>query len=205
MDGELESSPWPHIFQAIDGADRILRIATYLPYSFFLLSLYHVLVGSWLELFLITTFVAFEKDGALPALLYRPRNIAYAALVLIASATAISFLATYPSAKWKINWKGPATPYLIPCRTTHARQFPKKHSFAYSYLVVGIPVGLKGNVNGMLSVDDKSHGSWNFVHDLCRRGWYTVNASDYMHRGHGDDGLRGKLDSYLRSQVRLKI
>ncbi|KAL8910450.1 MAG: hypothetical protein Q9171_004244 [Xanthocarpia ochracea] len=32
-------------------------------------------------------------------------------------------------------------PLLFPSKTSHTRLFPKKHSFTYSYLLVGIPVG----------------------------------------------------------------
>jgi DUF1365 family protein len=90
------------------------------------------------------------------------------------------------------SWSGPAKPYFIPCRTTHARFFPKKHSFSYSYLLVGVPVGCRANVNGMLSMDFGNG----------RSAWYDVDQVDYLTRGSGHLGLRGKLDNNLVSQVR---
>ncbi|CCU77144.1 unnamed protein product [Blumeria hordei] len=86
-------------------------------------------------------------------------------------------------------------PLFFPCRTTHRRMFPVKHSFAYSYLLAGIPVGLKGSVGGLLSVDEAPQSSW-----WSRRSWYVVSGDDYLARGHHPDGLRGKLRDYLESQ-----
>ena len=86
-------------------------------------------------------------------------------------------------------------PLLIPCQTTHTRFFPKKHSFAYSYLQAGVPIGWKGYSNPMLSEkSDASHGSW-----------YTVDAADYLDRGNGWLGLDGKLRRYLESEVCIHL
>ncbi|KAI0853086.1 hypothetical protein F5Y00DRAFT_250841 [Daldinia vernicosa] len=90
-----------------------------------------------------------------------------------------------------VPWNGPGRPLLFPCRTTHARLFPKKHTFSYSYLLVGIPVGWTGVAGGMVSNDEYSTGVG---------GWYKIDASDYLDRGNGHLGLRGKLDAYLKSQ-----
>ncbi|TLS29017.1 hypothetical protein PpBr36_01634 [Pyricularia pennisetigena] len=83
----------------------------------------------------------------------------------------------------------PGKPLLVPSRTTHSRLFPEKHSFSYSYLLVGIPVGWTGTAGSLVSADTPS-----------RRGWYDVDAADYLARGRGYLGLRGKLDEYLQSQ-----
>ncbi|KAI1142481.1 hypothetical protein F5Y05DRAFT_402294 [Hypoxylon sp. FL0543] len=88
-------------------------------------------------------------------------------------------------------WDGPGRPLLFPCRTTHARLFPKKHSFVYSYLLVGIPVGWTGAAGGMISNDE---------HGTRASGWYKIDAADYLERGGGHLGLRGKLSAYLESQ-----
>ncbi|KAI1657181.1 hypothetical protein F4813DRAFT_380981 [Daldinia decipiens] len=90
-----------------------------------------------------------------------------------------------------VPWNGPGQPLLFPCQTTHTRLFPKKHTFSYSYLLVGIPVGWTGVAGGMISSDEYSTGVG---------GWYKVDASDYLDRGNGHLGLRGKLDAYLESQ-----
>ena len=72
--------------------------------------------------------------------------------------------------------------------------FPEKHSFKYSYLMVGIPVGWEGNSAGMISSANKDRRS--FV-----PGLYHVDPADYLERGYRELGLRGKLERYLRSQV----
>jgi len=102
------------------------------------------------------------------------------------------------------KWDGPGKVLLFPSRTTHSRMFPKKHSFSYSYLVAGIPVGWEGNAGGMVSVEGKSDSgllSWFSLKSRQRKGWYDISAADYLERGKAELGLRGKLDEYLRSQV----
>ncbi|KAI1389413.1 uncharacterized protein F4822DRAFT_427764 [Hypoxylon trugodes] len=118
-------------------------------------------------------------------------------IVIPALVVAISTL-VYFSYKWRrsgaINspvWKGPGRPLLFPCQTTHTRFFPEKHSFSYSYLLVGIPVGWTGAAGGMISNDERG---------TSIEGWYKVDAADYLERGNGHLGLRGKLDAYLESQ-----
>lgn len=83
---------------------------------------------------------------------------------------------------------------LLPARTTHQRLFPRKHGFGYSYLYVGVPVGLSGKVGPALSVDSVQGGGG--------KGWFEVRGADYLHRGPG--GLEAKLDRFLRSQGREK-
>ena len=95
-------------------------------------------------------------------------------------------------------------PLLFPCETTHSRFFPEKHSFAYSYLLVGIPVGWSGSSGGMISADAKYKTSW-MPWFTCKppagQAFYNINAEHYLARGDGSLGLRGKLDRYLESQV----
>ena len=106
------------------------------------------------------------------------------------------------------QWSGPGKVLLFPSRTSHARQFPQKHAFAYSYLTVGIPVGFEGNAGGMVSVkaaDTSASRSWwwwwwwSFLASPSS-GWFTVDAGDHLARGNSRLGLRGKLDAYLQSQ-----
>ena len=93
---------------------------------------------------------------------------------------------------------GPLKPLLFPCRTSHTRMFPKKHSFSYSYLFVGIPIGWRGSVGDVLSADLES---------LPWRGrkpktaWFSVESADHLSRGDNVNGLQGKLDAYLESEV----
>jgi hypothetical protein len=83
---------------------------------------------------------------------------------------------------------------IFPCRTTHARVFPKKHSFVYSYLLYGIPIFPKvispdGTHYGVL--DDSKEGKW----------WLQVRAEDYLERGYGELGFYEKLKMTLKAQV----
>ena len=79
-------------------------------------------------------------------------------------------------------------PLLIPSRTQHSRLFPQKHSFSYSYLLVGIPVGLRGRVGNALSIDTQD------------KSWFHVSSGDYLARGHAYPGLAEKLKHYLHTQ-----
>lgn len=102
------------------------------------------------------------------------------------------------------SWQGPGQPYLIPCKTTHRRLLPKKHSFSYSYLTVGIPVDFRGSVNGMIGVDEDPvpsfRGLFPFVKVLLR-SWYYIQASDHLQRDHSGRGLRERLNLFLLSEV----
>ncbi|KAK5133737.1 hypothetical protein LTR08_007387 [Meristemomyces frigidus] len=79
-------------------------------------------------------------------------------------------------------------PLLLASKTTHSRFFPRKHSFSYSYLLVGVPVGMQGRISSVLSVDSQRHG------------WFSVDAADHLTRGQGDLSLAEKLKRYLHSQ-----
>jgi len=80
-------------------------------------------------------------------------------------------------------------PLILASRTSHSRLFPRKHAFSYSYLLVGIPVGIHGHVSGLLSVDSPP------------RGWgFHVDAADYLERGHAHLTLAEKLQRYLHRQ-----
>lgn len=90
-------------------------------------------------------------------------------------------------------------PLVFPSRTSHTRFFPKKHSFSYSYLLVGVPVGWRGVVGPLLSVDEDGalRGATS-----GRGAWLSVRAEDHLHRGYDHRGLKGKLESFLTTQVR---
>lgn len=95
------------------------------------------------------------------------------------------------------HWTGPGKPLLFPCITTHTRLVPKMHSFVYSYLVVGVPVGWTGVCGGMISVAGEGPA---VDRKREQKGWYHIDAGDYLERGNGHLGLRGKLDAHLLSQ-----
>lgn len=91
-----------------------------------------------------------------------------------------------------------ALPYpkarIFPCQTKHARMFPKRHSFEYSYLQCGFPIVPAGVTSDGTEIGlgkDISLGSW----------WLRVRAEDYLERGNGALGFYGKLQIYLRAQV----
>lgn len=89
-------------------------------------------------------------------------------------------------------------PIIFPCRTSHTRIFPQKHSFSYSYLFVGIPVDWRGSVSSLLTADLKNT-PWKGRKP--ENGWFNIDSADYLARGDSMHGLRGKLDTYLESQV----
>lgn len=91
---------------------------------------------------------------------------------------------------------------LYPCRTTHSRLSPKKHTFSYSYLLVGVPVSFEGNAGGMVSVQAKVRpGRLSWFLAGFKEGWFTIDAEDYLERGKPELTLREKLDRYLFNQV----
>jgi DUF1365 family protein len=82
---------------------------------------------------------------------------------------------------------------IFPCHTTHARMFPKRHAFAYSYLQCGFPVVPSGITYSGIefpSGKDQEFGTW----------WLRVRAEDYLERGDGAKGFYWKLKAYLRAQ-----
>lgn len=92
-------------------------------------------------------------------------------------------------------------PLVFPCRTTHTRIFPEKHSFSYSYLLVGIPIGWQGSVGSFLSADLESVPRQTQNSRPAAKPWFTVEAEDHLSRGTHIDGLKGKLEVYLKSEV----
>ncbi|KAK4144237.1 uncharacterized protein C8A04DRAFT_11668 [Dichotomopilus funicola] len=92
-------------------------------------------------------------------------------------------------------------PIFLPCQTSHSRIFPKKHSFSYSYLTVGIPIGFEGSVGNLISVGHrKKRGVCSWLPTSLWACWFSVESGDYLERGHAGLGLRGRLNRYLESQ-----
>jgi hypothetical protein len=97
--------------------------------------------------------------------------------------------------RWRSEMEVPKA-RIFPCQTTHARIFPKRHAFAYSYLQCGFPIvpsGITCNENELPSGEDKQLGRW----------WLRIRAEDYLERGDGALGFYWKLKTYLRNQVRV--
>ncbi|KAH3943237.1 hypothetical protein HBH98_002460 [Parastagonospora nodorum] len=81
---------------------------------------------------------------------------------------------------------------IFPCQTKHARMFPKRHAFEYSYLQCGfpiIPAGVRPDGTALGS-GDAQLGCW----------WMSIRAEDYLNRGNGSLGFYNKLKLYLRDQ-----
>jgi DUF1365 family protein len=157
---------------------------------------------------LILACLIWRNLGVLFDVLGRVSNANIA--IVVGFSTALLFLAlhrswTHPTngqrgqGRQKIEKPSNSTlkPLLLPCRTSHTRFFPKKHSFSYSYLFVGIPIGWQGAVKSVISADHKLLRS---DEPDSRRGWFSVEAEDYLDRGSHPGGLRGKLHAYLQSQ-----
>lgn len=90
-------------------------------------------------------------------------------------------------------------PLLFPARLSHARRVPEieRYNYWYDYFVVGIPVGLRGRIGSLLSIDNlPAHEGYR---EKC---WFTIDPRYYLDRGSGDRCLREKLDLFLQSQVR---
>ena len=109
---------------------------------------------------------------------------------------------SYTAQDRRSTWK--LKPLIFPCRTSHTRMFPQKHSFSYSYLLVGIPIGFKGSAGSLLSAES----------GVCRdekktmkgaskttKSWFHVEAADYLNRENHTLTLQEKLNAYLISQV----
>lgn len=155
------------------------------------------LLGGALDLALLTGAAFVQTRSASPGYLASPLPwldvglLAVAALVYFGARSATP---TWPTAAAPdgLAREAPGKVLFFPCKTTHTRMTPKKHFFAYSYLVVGFPVSSAGLTGRMVSTGPEA----------TRRAWFHIEAEDYLERGNGHLGLRGKLDTYLASQVR---
>jgi hypothetical protein len=97
-------------------------------------------------------------------------------------------------------------PLIFPCRTSHVRMSPKKHSFSFSYLYVGVPIGWQGSSGSLLSAEGQvSAHNMKEMTNTPKTGssWFHVEATGYLSRGDHAFGLKGKLNDYLISQVRF--
>lgn len=85
-------------------------------------------------------------------------------------------------------------PFIIPCRTTHTRIFPKHHAFGYDYLLSGFPIVPGGTTPDGTDIPDGGDmylGRW----------WLRIHADDYLSRGQASLGFYGKLKVFLREKV----
>lgn len=101
-------------------------------------------------------------------------------------------------------------PLLFPCRLTHARMFPEKYNYWINYFLVGIPVGLRGRIGGLMSIDSDGSGPHSpakksfqsCVGRLVRKLiWFRIDTILYLHRGDGHLSLAAKLEHFLQERV----
>ncbi|RAQ49727.1 hypothetical protein AFGD_002589 [Aspergillus flavus] len=87
-------------------------------------------------------------------------------------------------------------PLLFPARLTHTRRFPEteRYNYWYDYFLIGIPVGLRGRVGNLLSIDNLPQRER--VWEKC---WFTIDPTYYLDRGSGDRSLEEKLHVFLKS------
>jgi hypothetical protein len=101
-------------------------------------------------------------------------------------------------------------PLFFPSQLTHARMFPERYHYGIDYFLVGIPVGLRGRVGELMSID--SDGSCpqaqtgafqSSAKNLFRKFfWFSIDSSQYLHRGDGHMSLTQKLELFLKERVR---
>ncbi|CEJ82513.1 hypothetical protein VHEMI02574 [[Torrubiella] hemipterigena] len=181
-----------------DFLDRVVHCRLYGAGLAAIIGTYVIIWGSLLD----TLLFALILDPKLPLLFVRQyvTQVNTAATSLLAGLLLLLIANLVSSATKKDNpLRAFVPPVFIPSRTTHTRLFPKKHSFSYSYLTVGIPVGFKGRASTLLSVDTSSLG-WSWLQRALSYTLFTVDGTDYLARGTNRSGLRGKLEEFLRSE-----
>ncbi|KAL7918802.1 hypothetical protein ACQKWADRAFT_230367 [Trichoderma austrokoningii] len=200
MDSLADDSPCNAVIVVADWIDRARE--TYWPIALpATILLLHVACGPLDRAFFLSCF-AWNLRSSLSSIFYDLARSKYTLGILtlaFAIWTSHHFLMAILRGVSQVHDDRNAV-YLIPCRVTHKRKVPKTHAFSYSYLTVGIPVGYRGCVNGMISVDETDiTASW--LSGIWRlKNWFRVDSSDYLERGSNKLGLRGKLDNYLTSQ-----
>lgn len=97
-------------------------------------------------------------------------------------------------------------PLLFPSQLTHARMFPQKYNYGIDYLLVGIPVGLRGHIGAVMSMDNPdspaTKPAQSSLNKLFQKlVWLRIHPSHYLHRGDGHLSLATKLGCFLKEQV----
>lgn len=84
-------------------------------------------------------------------------------------------------------------PVFFRCRTNHTRLFPRRHSFVYSVLEMGIPLSFKGSIGRLFSFNNGSNCDGN--------KWtiFGVDSRDYLKRG--NETLEDKMGAFLKENV----
>lgn len=207
MDWPSANLSWISIFDVLDHADRVWDEQSNSVLALSVAAVFYALAGTRKDLLYNAALLACLNRHSLVS--HVPTIIKYMPQLFLCLGAALAALLAFASrSSYESTWHGPGRPYLIPCKTTHRRLFPVEHSFAYSYLTVGLPVGFRGSVNGMIGTEENPvciFGSLLPFGQTWLRSWYYIQASDHLHRGQDGLGLRGKLNIYLRSEVRARM
>lgn len=207
MDGLADDSPFSSVISVadwIDGARGNIQTIVQTPQLLVLLMAVFLYVANrQSDLALVLICAAWRLRSSLIPLCYGLACSKYTLAILTLTFSAWTGSRFFGIISKSVDQSDGALPaaYLIPCRITHRRKFPKRHAFSYSYLTVGIPVGYRGSINGMISVDDADISTSWFSEIWRVKSWFRVDSDDYLERGSNKLGLRGKLDRYLDSQV----
>lgn len=205
MDSAPEDRLWAAFLTIAEFLDRVWEEDGFLVTIAAAVATLYLFMGNKTDLLLNASFLTYRNLAVVVSIIqknanYLGRTISSILYVVICHLAVVALLAG------KDAWQGPHHPYLIPCRTSHTRLFPKKHSFSYSYLTVGVPVGYKGTMNGLVKTDIRPSTSltgWLLRPVFWR--WFSVQASDHLQRGHDELDLRAKLNNYFKSEVRLLV
>lgn len=200
MDGLSEDSTLLSAVLAADFIDRVTQNWLYLLGVTLTFWGYHSCVGK-LDIWLTLCFITWKCSTATILLQFIDlKQIGVVTGITLAICFFGCYILQMPSPWTGNGLTGDARPRLIPSHITHTRLFPRKHSFSYSQLSVGVPVDYSGNSSGFIPNNEPSLSTQ--LRPLFRPDvWFYVNPPDHLQRQHSPGGLRGKLDSYLESEV----
>ncbi|KAF4125744.1 Protein of unknown function (DUF1365) [Geosmithia morbida] len=198
MDGISDDSPLATLLWVWDCVETLLERYPRLPVDFCVLSTYLFLFDGALKTAL-NSLALFGWLKLAPFRLIRAAHQGIFAVVVGAALWSTRFFSPRSRSdecRGAPGWS--ALSYLIPCCVTQTRLLPKRHSFSHPHLLVGIPVGIKGVVNGVISVEEPGPRSAVPYFLSSSKAWYDVDSADHLDGGAG--GLRHKLDGHLKSQ-----
>ena len=200
MDGLSEDSTLLSAVLAADVIDQVTQNWLYLLTVTLTLWSYHAFVDKT-DVWLTLCFVAWKYSTATILLRYVDlKQTGVATGITLAICFFGCYVLQMASPRNGNCLTGDARPRLIRSHTRHTRLFPRKHSFSYSQLSVGVPVDYSGNISGFISNDEPSLSTR--LRRLFRPdAWFYVNPTDHLQRQRSPGGLRGKLNSYLESEV----
>lgn len=203
MDDTIEAPSLTHMPEFLAHANPVMTgdCSSFIALS--VAAAFYAVAGTKLDLVYNATLLTYLNWDALTS--YIPTATKCFPSLFICTGIMVAALLNFaPLTSRESTWQGPGQPYLIPCKTTHRRLLPKKHSFSYTYLTVGVPVDFRGSVNGMIGVDEDPASSFGGLVPFAKvllQSWYHIQASDHLQRGHGGRNLRERLNVFLLSEV----